>query len=86
MNPDPGTLANIDFMLLGAAKSSDVHAAAVPSAMCQTESQNVTTAATLVSNTCSPGPPTMACTSAIKAFDEAVTAFRDCLRNFQSEK
>lgn len=87
VKPDPGVLANLDFMVLGAAKSGRAGAApVVATAMCQTQADNVNTAATLVSNTCTAGPPTNACNAAMEAFNEAVNSFRDCIRNFQAQK
>jgi hypothetical protein len=88
MSADPGTLANIDFMVLGAATDSNPDLQPVTRAgTCANESSNVTTAATLVSNTCTGGgPATLACTSAITAFDNAVDAFRDCIRAFSQMK
>jgi len=80
INADQGTLADLEFLLLGGANGNSTKAA------CETQAGNVTTAATLVSNTCTAGTPTLACTSAIEAFNEAVNSFRDCIRNFQAEK
>ena len=54
-------------------------------AICQGQANNVTTAATLVSNTCT-GQATAACTSAMNAFTEAVNALNDCVRDFQAKK
>ena len=84
---DPGTLANIDFMLLGADSDSDSDRQPVTrAAACATEASNVTTAATLVSNSCNPRQPAQACTSATNAFDGAVDSFRHCIRDHMQMK